>query len=245
MDEISGKYVTKAEFRAVAAGLAALIAAVIYLIAIHRNALPNQPPPPPPETPILVRGGSMTAFTVAANGWVQHPDKTTYCADAAVTYLEFDNGGDGTSTTWPSTASPNAIGQWKVEIHGHDGGDHPHGKKPSANGLTFTSQSQNCNGDDTTKSSVLVSTLGAGKFYPPPPLPASGNRTGNLRFLDEFQSGGVCSGADTTDSNKADQEFCERMEEVDVTLYRGTGSETKEPPLVCLDGDCTVSFKGP
>jgi hypothetical protein len=165
----------------------------------------------------VVRGGAMTAFTIrskAPNGWVP---KTTgssgYCVDTgtANSYVVFNNDSDSTKKTvgpLPPT--------WKVQLIGND---------PRGGGLEFMPQSQNCARNDSSKTSITVTTInGVGSFYPSQ-LPPSGVHNSNHRFLDQPPG---CVG---------DEDSWERMSNV-IVLNSQTGAVVAQLP--CLDGNCSV-----
>jgi hypothetical protein len=180
----------------------------------------------------------MTAFTTGANGW--QPSGSAYCADVDTSSITFENAGEPQNsnswTGWPKSKT------WRVVIHGHDAIDYPNDTTPSNNGMAFVSHLHECSAiADDGNMSVVVSILGDSQFYPKPHLPHAGNRTDDLRFLDMLQ-GGKCKGADLTDARVADEDFCERMAQVDITLNANTATPTIVPSLKCKDGDCSVGI---
>ena len=225
MNETSPTHLTRREFRLVSLGLAILPIIVIVLM-LHllqsQNALL---PRPPVSTPIVIRGGSMTAFTErssAPNGWKPKPPPypATYCVDiiapGAGFYAELHDN-DANSTLLDSWTNPTG-----VYIHDHDISDPTLSTPSKTNGFAFILRQTDCGGGSANKS-VTIST-NVGSFYKLR-LPAGpGNHhIDNLRFLD---SSPACA---------TDEDACERMAEVVVALNGVT-----QPPVSCLDGDCTV-----
>ncbi len=219
MAELDIDYVNKKEFRIVSVGLAALIiAGIVGALTILKSNL--RPAPATRSTPIVVRGGAMTAFAEHSK-WTK-VSSSTYCLDIKKIgdfYVNFDDMADGTlSNSW---LSPTA-----VEIHGHrpiDPSD-PTGTTPSTKGLKLVLQTTNCAGASGHES-VQISALGGG-FYSFE-MPHHGSHGGNLRFLIDSSAG--CA---------QDQDLCERMAELVITDTSGTVLT----PIPCPDGDCSVEI---
>jgi hypothetical protein len=195
MAEIDINYVTRKEFRIVSVGLAALIiTGIIGVLAILKSILLTTPTR---STPIVVRGGSMTAF--AESKWTMI-SASTYCLDINKIgdfYVNFDDMADESSQSW---TKPTA-----VEIHGHD----PTGAA-STNGLKLSLLAKNCAGVSGHES-VQISAQGGG-FYTFQ-LHQHGKHNGNLRFRIDSSAG--CT---------QDEDLCERMSEVLVTDSSGSVS---------------------
>jgi hypothetical protein len=210
--------VTKGEFRLVALGLAVVLIAAGYhvgsqILGILQGGRGGK------SSPILVQGGSMTAFTVnvlARNGWLpKTSNSTAYCVDldTAKSYIVFV---DESLSGNPQSRLLPAAG-WEIDIVGND---------PSGAGWKFTPQQQDCPGiTSTSKTSIVVTTInGAGGFYPTR-LPASGNHIDNVRFLDK------------PTSSVGDEDLWERMSLVSV---KAGGVVLTQYP--CGDGDCYVQI---
>jgi hypothetical protein len=157
------------------------------------------------NSPIVVRGGSMAAFTTAGQGWVSQGQG--YCSNVDTSKIEFESAADSKTQTW-THLDPT----WDIEILGHHAAGH---------GLKIQAQSTNCAGL-SNKTSVLVTTIMGGGFYQLP-LPNAGNRTGNIRYLDN--SAGCMT----------DEEFCERMGKVTINA-------SPSAMYVCGDGDCVIGI---
>jgi hypothetical protein len=227
MSETSANYLTKGEFRFTAIALALLLVVATYLI---RNAIPACLGPnggKGKDSPILVQGGSMTAFTVtpgAASGWGPPsgpPSNPTYCINVDTSYIQFEDG----INSYPPLSSLNPT--WEVDIYGHDVTDTT-GHKQTINGLKLIAAPQKCPGTTSPlTTSVSASAIG-GTFYLSP-LPTTSKYTGNLRFLDNTHDCG------------SDEDFCERM--ALVRVKSNAGVVLGEFP--CVDGECSVSIGTP
>jgi hypothetical protein len=224
-------YVSKREFRVVSLILVPLIILGIWaLLPLLRSLL--APGVTSKSTPIVVRGGSMTAYTErqsAPGGWLPKPVPPNYSGPYCVNirapgtsyYVELlDN--DDNSTVLSSWQNPTMTYPMIVDIYGHDPLDPTLSIPSKTNGLEFTLQPKDCDGNDG-KMSVKISTNGGG-FYKWR-LPGRKHHLDNLRFQ-------VPSSA-----NCADQDSCERMAAVVVTI---NGVQQNPNPGLCLDGDCTV-----
>jgi len=216
MAETNVNYVTRNEFRLVATVLAALI--VIGAGAILRRVLPKVPDVmrATRSTPIVVRGGAMTAF--AEHSKWSMVSSSTYCLNIKKIgdfYVNFDDEADpNNSDSW--------IAPKIVEIYGHDIND-PTGTNPSPakNGFKLVLQQTDCSGN-TGHQSVQITAVG-GTYYSLH-FPAHGTHGDGLRYLVDASAG--CA---------KDQDLCERMAEVVVTDSQGTAT-----PHLCPDGDCAV-----
>jgi hypothetical protein len=211
----------------VSLGLAVLSSIVIVLticLLKPQNALP---PTRPVSTPIVIRGGSMTAFTEKADapsGWMPKPSNypPPYCVDVKPTggvfYAALHDDADPNPSASKTWRDPTA-----VDIYGHDPNDSNH-QNPSQNGFAFILQQTDCQGNNGDKGnkSVRINTY-VGSFYHER-LYGHGNHIDNLRFLDS--SAGCVP----------DKDLCERMAKVVVTI-----GGVKIPHL-CPDGDCTVTI---
>lgn len=227
---------TKLEFRLVAFGLPVLmIVAVTYLVR-SASFFGFTGSGGGKSSPILVQGGSMTAFTTGS--WAQIG--SAYCVNVDTSYIAFKNEGETKySGSWSNfTTYPTPITQWEVDVYAQTPDTPNNGSHSSTpdrkNGWKFVSQNKGCKTASGT--SVLVSSIvdGANNFYASPSLPASGNHTGNLRFLNQQSH---CQGVNSASNN--DEEFCERMAEVDIKLNIDT-SPIAIPALPCKDGDCSL-----
>jgi hypothetical protein len=226
MNETSPNFVTTREFRLVSLGLAILSIIVILLSLLGVLRRPNAlPSPPTVSTPIVIRGGSMTAFTEqvgAPGGWMPKtpPNLLSYCADVSTStantnfFVELrDN-----DTAWT------VLGHWdnptSLDIHEHDLSNTSVWQASKTSGFRLTLQQTACD-TITAKKSVWISTLG-GIFYPFR-LPGRSSHTESLRFQD------------TSSTCRTDEDACERMADIVVTM-----NGTVQPAVTCLDGDCTV-----
>jgi hypothetical protein len=211
MKENSTEHVAKNTFVIVTAGLGTLLlGALVNLgwIIIHK-------PKVTVNCPILVRGGSMTAFTIdVKSGWSPKTDsQPSYCVDmeTANSSIAFVNESDSDlSFSWAGLPPT-----WTVEIRGNDS---------NGAGMTFMPQGKNCS--DHAGTSVKVSSSKNGGFYPVSSLAPHGHHTDNRRF--KFVG---CDG---------DEDLCERMAKVIVTI-----DGKAQPTLVCGDGDCSVGIGPP
>jgi hypothetical protein len=222
MAETNVNYVTKNEFRLVAVGLAALLVIGLWPTLRQAQVHPYKVPADMTatrSTPIVVRGGAMTAFAEHSK-WSQ-VSATTYCLDIKKIgdfYVNFDDEADPSkSNSW---VKPKII-----EIYGHDINDMT-GTKPSPNknGLKFILQQTDCSGN-TGHESVQINSVG-GAYYSLH-FPAHGTHGDGLRYLVDPLAG--CA---------KDQDLCERMAAVFITDSAGSST----PPLPCPDGDCSVSI---
>jgi hypothetical protein len=235
MAEPNINYVTKREFRVVSLILVPVLVALLsLLLPCVRSFLAPKGATKSKSTPIVVRGGSMTAFTNTGNGWVEQSGAaTTYCFQVDTSSIELDDNEDDSILFSQSSLQPS----WTIKVWGHDP-DHT-SSKPSKNGLLFTAlkQKTDCKGNPAPENTyVVVSTLGSGSFYPTrQQLPNSPSRTGNIRFLDSASVGCKCV------DNDNDQDFCERMAQVDIQL----DSTSKPLTRTCADGDCTLHIGPP
>jgi len=118
-------------FRVVALGLSVLLLGGIALLGWRLKLPPAKTQDCAADSPILVRGRSMTAFTTGANGW--QPSGSAYCADVDTSSITFENAGEPQNsnswTGWPKSKT------WRVVIHGHDAIDYPNDTTPSNNGM--------------------------------------------------------------------------------------------------------------
>jgi len=246
MNETSSDFVTKRKFRLVTVVLAVplLISLSILLgpllIRLVRALLG---PTTTVSTPIVIRGGSMTAFTTVQGGW-SPPAGSMSCVDIAnansIVFTDYEVE-PPTSMSWPDaiTHLPKTVTPWEIDIYPHAAYGQTTGGPPDMNyGWKFMSQSHGCN--TPSGISVTLSIIGGG-FYPPPHLPNGANRHDNLRFLNNSQPGCMAL-LPATKGN--DQEYCERMALVDIKLAIGTSNAAeKKPP--CTDGDCSVGIGVP
>jgi hypothetical protein len=186
--------------------------------------------------PILVRGGSMTAFTSGGSAWVPSNNillRNTYCTEilaSDISYIEFKDAGDpNASANWPDTVTgpPAPFSSWQIEIYGHASNDYGSGMNRGPNSMRFEWPAKHCNSTDPKKTPVEVTFVGS-TAYPLPRLPHHKNHTDNLRMFY------------LPASKPEDQEFCERMAEV-VVIINGTQYLDGH----CPDGDCSVGMGTP
>jgi hypothetical protein len=202
MNETNANYVTRRKFRMVVSVLSLLLLGAAALLVAQRKNW-SQWWFTGTDTPILVRGGAMTAFTVgkgAPKGWGT-ASGSTYCINVDTSYIQFDIEADRTSKSWPNLTPP-----WEVDIYGQSG----------ANGLKFEGKASDCTGSTGLgKTSVRLSPMNGGGFYQTPPLADAPPRKGNVRFRDT--------------SCGPDEDACERMGKVVIKL--STGLPTVPPCL--------------
>jgi hypothetical protein len=225
MHEPSASYVTKGEFRMVGFGLAALLLAVFVLLCSLRKPCTERSPGGEiggtgggggKNSPILVRGGSMTAFTVyptASDGWAQGKSGLQ-CVDIAT------RKGDTFSVTLYDSAESNKGGTYPLPV----GGIIDFRGQGRA-GFKLTLYQRNCQQTNSSHFSIEADTIDGGQFYKTS-LPSIGTHTGNLRFLSTVATCGA----------GIDEDMCERMAEVDV-------SGIPSPTLSCGDGDCSAAIE--
>jgi hypothetical protein len=231
MSEANANYVSKREFRLVALGLVALLLVAIIFVVPQRGCPAARDGGKGDggkggDSPILVRGGAMTAFTVGKgappHGW-GNPSGSAYCIDVDTSYIEFDN--VATGLVMPV---PNLTPEWVILIYGHSVLDYTSAATHSSNGFEFDAKSIDCQGHASPGKVFLhLSSMPPGAFYPPPPMASVPPRTDNLRFRDK--SCGV------------DEDFCERIAEVDVISDKGKMLLHEK----CIDGDCSVVIGKP
>jgi hypothetical protein len=245
MSETNQGFVTRRQFRLAAIGLAVpLLASLALLLApwlgfkpkSHRVGILSGTPH---NTTILVRGGSMTAFVVSSNPmdmW-KTVNSTTRCLDIGtsnITSVQFtDEGTLSSPQVWPDPhAPPVAITSWEVKIYGHEpsASGYSSGTTHGIYGFDFISQQKSCSepqGKTSNNISILVTIMGDySQFYSKGPLPKHGYHTDNLRFW--------------YNNNTQDEEFCERISLVEVTI-----NEVGMAPQLCPDGDCSISIGVP
>ena len=218
MAETNINYVSKREFRVVSLILVPIIVVLLATILprLRSLLLGSSGATNTRSTPIVVRGGAMTAFSEHSKWTKVSP--STYCLDIKKIgdfYVNFDDMADGSSGSW---TAPKA-----VEIHGHVPTD-PNATQASKSGLRLVLQTTNCAGASGHES-VQISAVGGG-FYPLA-MPQHGSHGGNLRF--QIDSSAGCA---------QDQDICERMAELVVTDSSGTVLS----PIPCPDGDCSISI---
>jgi hypothetical protein len=210
MTETSTNYVSKREFRLVGLGQAALIVVALWFF-IFRPFGVVAPPAKGSDSPILVRGGAMTAFTVsptAPGGWTTGKSGQ-HCVDLITT----------TNDTF-SVVLTNEAEHKQDGTYGLSAGGEVDFKGKDGVGFSLMLYQRNCLQTNSTNFSVEATPIKGALFYKAP-LNTPGTHTGNLRF---YNPGG-CVGSD--------EELCERMAEVDV-------SGAKQPTLSCGDGDCSA-----
>lgn len=219
MAENSVNYVTKTEFRLVAIILAALLVIGLWPAVRHPQVAPSRVPavmPSTRSTPIVVRGGAMTAF--AEHSKWSTVSATTYCLDIKKIgdfYVNFDDEADPkNSDSW--------LAPKMVEIYGHDINDSAGANpSPTKNGFRLLLQQTDCSGNNGHESVQIISVGGA---YYSLHFPAHGTHGDGLRYL-----------VDSTAGCAKDQDLCERMAQTVVTDSQGTTTSHS-----CPDGDCSV-----
>jgi hypothetical protein len=226
-------YVTKQKFLLVVVSLVGLLMAALALLGWRIFFFRN--PLPPPSTPIVVRGGSMTAYTTNAGAAVWEQAGSGYCAvvdTSEIAFIEVNESKiDKTSSLAPG---------WEIDIFGHDPGKH--NGNPSRNYFQIISKTGGCPkmAGNTSVWISVISSSGKAGFYPAASLPVEGKfHTSAVRFLDQST---MCVGGDAAGNN--DQDYCERMARVEVKLAPGV-SGTPPGPYTCMDGDCSVVIGDP
>jgi hypothetical protein len=231
MSDVNASRVNKnrQEFRLVAPGLGPLLLLAMILAASQLGCRAHWwDGGKSGDSPILVRGGSMTAYTIAPGapgGWgppLGPSSKPSYCISVDTSYIEFDNGSDGTSKH-----VPNLTAQWVLYIYGHALTDYSSTATPSSNGLEFDANSINCQGTPSPGKTFLhLSSILPGPVYPRM-ANAVTKRTGNVRFRDVSPS--------------SDEDFAERMALVVVK----SDTNVQLAQYTCIDGDCSVVIGKP
>ena len=195
------------------------------------------------QSPIKVRGGSMTAYTTVSGGWTTMDRGVTYCVLVNdVTYLEYDGDSleDASGNDIPSVSTP-----WDLKLTGKlpaDAADHVshHRGDDSKRGFKLHGDKKDCNNNPIinggTHGSVTLSLIGGigAAFYPLPSDP--NNQYESERFWDK--SSDCMNEPDNT--GKGDRDFCEQMSRVVLTMG---GADMSQDP--CPDGDCEIWAGGP
>lgn len=196
---------------------------------IQQKSSATPAPPPPRRTPILMRGGSMTAFTQGSNiKWIEITPDQKYCVvlpKPNQIELDFaDQADPSSSLPWPLGSASTS---WQVNIYGHDPSHYDTGDADRRFGIKFDwpANSAKCN-PNPQQIAILITAMGGG-FYKKT-LPADPNRYyDNKRFS---VSPLYCIGTD--------EDFCERMALVEVAIDGNLQSSQGK----CLDGDCSLQF---
>ncbi len=230
---------------ALLAGISGLIAAGCVTIALivplkHELArLVNPLNGGNPSSPIKVRGGALTART--NNGWTQIGKSSSgtpiYCTGTDdVSWIEFFEAA-GVSGA-PENPTKLKAG-WTLQILGRTytpaSGATPPMSSPSENGLTLTSQPNDCGGGKTSPYSVTLSvyendgsTTNA-QFYSD-----SATGTEDSSAAEKFQDmTSTCSGPDGGSGN---EDVCERASKLKLTKADGTTILN----YACPNGECSV-----
>jgi hypothetical protein len=213
MNDTSASFASKLEFRLVSLGLGVVVVATLILSVLHGKTIVTA------DSPIVVRGGSMTAFTTHwANGnW--SAQGAGYCVNVyKTTTLATFKYEDGTSKDI-------ALGTgWKIDVYGHVNT----GDSPSPKGFEFAPQFTVCGSTTTPGQAItltpigLIPAVGGTGFYTSP-FPTFTDHASAERFKD-------------ANCNRDDADLCERMASVVVTPASGT------PTLTCHTGDCSLAI---
>jgi hypothetical protein len=178
------------------------------------------------NTPIVVRGGSMT--TRALNNWTQtslrgaHP--SAYCTNGQISKLYVDDPKNGTTSPIKLTAN------WDVKVYGRD----PSGKNPSAHGIELKPSEKPCNGD-ASYPVALTALQTYSDFYPLNSNIDEDGTTHSVRFEDTFPD--TCAGPNG--NSNGDEDVCERPSQIIVTPDT---TKPALPSIPCSNGECTIRF---
>ena len=163
---------------------------------VHTQGTPS---PAPPQSPLKVRGGSMTFFSKGS--WqpsIREPKNRPYCTFVDTTYLDFYL---FTGTHFNDFPLRNLSPNWTVEIYGRE----KNGTTLSSRGVTLKA-GKGCFGQSPDTTSVTITPMARSEFNSVV-LQGDTFYTDNRRFHDLN-----CSGSDT------DLDACERIKKVVVTI---------------------------
>ena len=177
---------------------------------------------PPPQSPLKVRGGSMTFYTKDSWQPSSHdPANQPYCTFIDTSYVDvvfFTGNNFGDFPLY--NLSPN----WTITIYGRE----KNGSDLSSRGVKVTA-GMGCFNHDTGRSSVTIEHVGNSEFYDHD-LPPDTIYQDNRRFHDKG-----CLGTDT------DLEACERIKKVEIRIP----TRPHSPYTFICNGECGVDVGVP
>ncbi|MGA3133946.1 MAG: hypothetical protein ABSD59_24560 [Terracidiphilus sp.] len=197
------------------------------------------------DSPVTVRGGSMTARTRDQNGW--QVTGNSFCTNLPYAVNLYFQGLRDKYGSLPSTSPIMLSGNWSVTVQGREHGNNttPH---ESGNGIMFTPSSTECGTASTSSnSSILLSPYGSyGGFYNDPAVADLNEGSSTVmaeRFEDLTPDGSTatthCEGPNSSMTG-GDEDVCERASR--VTIKTGTAGSQITYEGWCLYGECAVWF---
>jgi len=188
---------------------------------------------PPSDSPIVVRGGSMTIRTFDKNnGWPA--GSSSFCMNHKFSAIELDGVSDWGMTTPLDPFSVPTPASWTLTIQGRatTGSAGNRTSAPSGNGIKLTGDPLHSCSGATGGSSITLSLLsGNSAFYsnddPSVNEEAPGKKTAK-RFQDVSLS---CAGPD---SGPGDEDACERASKISLAISGATTDYN------CINGECIV-----
>lgn len=195
--------------------------------------------------PLKVRGGSMTVRTADSDGWqdvTTVPASPQFCTNVNPSYIELTGVTPGAAV--PPGPVPLVISKiplnfvWQIDVVGRS----PGGASVSGNGIRLTSQSSGCP-TGSSSSSVLLSTQSGGNsaFYPNESALTESN-THSKRFMDTTAATATHPGCQSSPSSAGDEDLCERISKVTLTLTPPSGGTQITYTYKCPNGECSIGI---
>jgi hypothetical protein len=187
MSDTSANYVSKPEFRLVSLGLGAVVVATLILSFPHGKTIVTA------NSPIVLTGGSMTAYTTSLANSSWSALGAGYCVNVNDTSEAKFTGEDGNSQDIALGTGP-----WTIDVFGHTNS----GDNPSPKGFELSPQLTLC-GSTTAGHSITIITIGSGGGFYASQIPTFTDRPSAVRFKD-------------TNCGRDDADLCERLARVAV-----------------------------
>lgn len=209
-----------------------------------------------PDSPIVVRGGSMTLRT--KDTWYPNPPsdmKAPTCTNADTSYIDLID-------VKPVSASPSGPipltlsdipAPWQLVLYGRS----PKDGSQSKNGIILQSQSGACTGSGSTSTTSVSATLlnsNNTSFYPAGDNANIDNDHGathSVRFWDQTPDTGTtaatvgCQGPyppSVQSKVQGDQDVCERISVIQLTLTPPPPAQPTVYTYKCPSGECKVDI---
>jgi hypothetical protein len=201
----------------------------------------NGPGKGPANSPVVVRGGSMTARTTeTTNGWMPTAGGPPFCTNRDASVINFVGAAGWKGTNPPTSVTPTA--DWTLKIYGRKHLSGGTGDE-SGRGIELTGNlAQFCSGATGGESVQLTATGMNGGFYDRIPSvneDTSGKIETGKRFRDltTDATNSNCGGPDA--GSGGDEDECERASHI-ILSYSSTTYEYK-----CTIGECIVFIGDP
>ena len=184
-----------------------------------------------PDSPIVVRGGSMTIRTRDPGGWVDEGNKS-WCSD--IPDLAYFAIVPEPTTVSPPTSFPDGS---KLTINVRAGSS-----DDLQNGIQLVSQSGGCTENDQSPSSIKLSLIdnASSDFYP---YSSSVNQEGGGKEMAKrfWNTNPIdaCAGPNPKSTATGDEDVCERPSRITWTVSGVTSHYS------CTNGECIVRIGNP